>query len=93
MTLATKTSYDQVKEVKPNLLYQSKLSLNSVKTINSRIVYGVLDLFSDIGGIFEFTFIFFGWIFFPLSKIQFYKAASEKLYPMPKNTVEIKSNL
>ena len=47
---------------------------------HTRIVYGILDLFDELGGTFEFVIQLMAFFLLPYSRFHFLKVASEKIF-------------
>ena len=50
------------------------------KLRHTRIIYGILDLFGDLGGVFEFVIVIFVFFIEPFSRFDFMKQATEKMF-------------
>lgn len=60
-------SHEIIKEAKPNQIYIMTVYLSEKGLAHKRVVYNLLDVMGDIGGVFEITMIVFGFMFFPIS--------------------------
>ena len=79
-TIAYFTPRPRVRDIKPNVLYESKIWLHSEQSKLTRQVYNIFDLLGDLGGVTEVIMIFFGFILFSISEHSFYLTASQKLF-------------
>ena len=79
-TVAYFTARPRVRDIKPNVLYESKIWLHSEQTKLTRQVYNIFDLLGDLGGVTEVIMIFFGFILYSISEHSFYLTASKKLF-------------
>lgn len=66
--------------VEPNLLMQTNLYLTHYEIKNLRIIYGLSDLLSDLGGVMNVILAVFGVVFRPMSKHMYYTNAIKRLF-------------
>lgn len=64
----------------PNRIYSQNIFLSDEGKHHMREVYHTIDVIGDIGGIFEFTMVLFGFFMFPISNFSFVLQASRSMY-------------
>ena len=59
---------EEVLEVDESLLYSTQLWMSPEMHRHTRIIYGILELFGDLGGVFEFVMVSLVFLIEPFSK-------------------------
>lgn len=70
----------QSKVLDPNLVLETNIYLSPYQVKYLRMVYGVTNLLSDLGGVMAIMVSFFGIIFHPISKFMYYMNAIKRLF-------------
>lgn len=79
-TVDSKASIQIAQKFFPGRVYINNFYLNQEGVHYSREVFHSLDVFGDIGGIFEITMIIFGFFVFPISEHSFILRAARLMY-------------
>ena len=66
--------------MQPYSVYSVMLELDEMRKEHERRAYNILDLFADMGGVFEIFVFFAGMLLFPLSEYSFKLRAIETLF-------------
>jgi len=64
----------------PNLIFQSIYTMDQVSIHFERITYNIMDILSDIGGVYQVFLSMFGFIFYSISKQAYTLKLIEKLF-------------